>query len=521
MPAFRFAVPGLCVACAFLAAAPAARAELVFELNGLNGTDQNSVNARAGFRRAADLWSELFTDDVTVRLDVDFRNLGSGILGQAGSQFEEYSLGQVQGALAGDATGTRDATAAASALALGTAIDFRTDLGASRALGIDNNNTRNNQFVRVNRANARALGLLAGDAAGSDASITFNSSFGFDFDRSDGIGSGLFDFVGVAAHEIGHALGFVSGNGIIDATTQNLDGFAILSTLDLFRYSDASLAAAGSDGIDVSTVTGDGNLPYLSIDGGLTRFENSLFETGSSNGSGRQGSHWRDNLGLGIMDPTAARGELVDITGLDVAAFDVIGYDLRVAAVPEPGTWALDRLRRLPASPPAAAGGAPRFDARACDGTGGDHERSKHVAGTADALGRRRSRSGLLTGWTVVGGIPTTTGTPAPPRPGLPMSATLLLPLALIAPSDRFKNHDVDNSRTAPCTNCGNYFQGKCDWIGAGVGSSGERYPDGRLECERRSSGAGRPAATDDDLRLRFRHARKSPRRCRNGRVAS
>ena len=41
---------------------------------------------------------------------------------------------------------------------------------------------------------------------------------------------------------------------------------------------------------------------------------------------------------LGVMDPTRSSGELTPITGLDIQAFDVIGWNLTDAVVPEPGT---------------------------------------------------------------------------------------------------------------------------------------------------------------------------------------
>jgi hypothetical protein len=63
-----------------------------------------------------------------------------------------------------------------------------------------------------------------------------------------------------------------------------------------------------------------------------------LFATGIVFGDGRQASHWKDDLGIGIMDPTAARGERLDISVPDLRAFDVLGY---TAAVPEPATGIL------------------------------------------------------------------------------------------------------------------------------------------------------------------------------------
>ena len=54
-------------------------------------------------------------------------------------------------------------------------------------------------------------------------------------------------------------------------------------------------------------------------------------------GDGRQASHWKDNLGLGVMDPTAATGETLVAGPNDFIAFDAIGWDL----VPEPSAMML------------------------------------------------------------------------------------------------------------------------------------------------------------------------------------
>jgi hypothetical protein len=83
-------------------------------------------------------------------------------------------------------------------------------------------------------------------------------------------------------------------------------------------------------------LSADTRAKYFSIDGGATL--GPQFATGLNFGDGRQASHWKDGLGIGIMDPTAAPGELLAISQNDILALDTIGWDV---AVPEPGTIVL------------------------------------------------------------------------------------------------------------------------------------------------------------------------------------
>jgi hypothetical protein len=92
-----------------------------------------------------------------------------------------------------------------------------------------------NKFVLAS-AQAKALGLISGKNTAYDGYIGFGNGSKYDYNRSDGISAGYFDFVGLAMHEIDHVLGHFSGIG---------DGYA--TAFDLFRCSNGgpSFATTG------------------------------------------------------------------------------------------------------------------------------------------------------------------------------------------------------------------------------------------------------------------------------------
>lgn len=302
----------------------AAGGNLGFVLNNTGGAAVGT-QAYAAFEQAADLWAYLLGDTINITLDIGFSTLGPGILGSAGSTTAIVSYSALKDALAADATSAEDATAVAN-LPEGNSLSFEYQ-NVNGVQVTDNNGSGNNSFLAIKTANAKALGITT-DANGSainpssDASITFSTSFTWDFDPSDGINAGAQDFVGVAFHEIGHALGFTSGVDLVDiyhgsgpGGPLNLDPYAVFNTLDLFRYDSP-------DQLDF----GYGGTSYFSLDGGTTNL--ATFSTGRNQGDGQQASHWKDGLGIGIMDPTAnPSGNANNPTNLDLLALDVIGYD--------------------------------------------------------------------------------------------------------------------------------------------------------------------------------------------------
>jgi hypothetical protein len=336
-------------------------------LAGNQGGAQQTLGQQVvdGFATAGDRWSAIFNDNIQLNIDINFGPLGNGVLGGTTAQSAVVSYNTVRTGLINDAKSFYDTVATANLQPTGS-LDFLTNQRSGGTVIRSNSADTYTKFLDVNRANLKAIDVIAANDAGLDANITFTDftdygapypappNIGWDFDPGDGITANRIDFVGVATHEIGHALGFTSGVDTMDYVsdpsgpakpptdlnggspgTPDISTFAVFSVLDFFRYSSASLAEGSQPASGAVLDLAYGGTPYFSIDAGATNL--ATYATGSYNGDGRQASHWKDNLGLGIMDPTTGLGELTAITPLDIRAIDVIGYDL----VPEPGSLAV------------------------------------------------------------------------------------------------------------------------------------------------------------------------------------
>lgn len=310
-------------------------AQLTFTSNSTGVTA-----ADLALQEAMDLWSAEFLDDITINLNVQFSNIGIGSLATSTSATQVASFVEFSSAIGTDATSADDATMF-NGLPTGTTFSVYINQ-TSEALGsnhelpyVDDNGGLNNQSVRLTTANAKALGLRSGDDGLLDAAIIFNSSFAWDYDRSDGITNGALDFVGIALHEIGHVMGFESGVDVLDANsggTSSDDEFDFVGSLDFLRFSEESELA----GADIDW-TADDRSKFFSIDGGASAAADGLshWSTGVNHGDGEQASHWNGQLVGGIMNPTTTSGAFGMISAFDVQAFDVIGYDKSFSTVPE------------------------------------------------------------------------------------------------------------------------------------------------------------------------------------------
>lgn len=289
--------------------------------------------ALAAFNRAAQEWEARLSDAITITIDADLGSLDPGIIGSTGSVILQADYTTIRDAVVTDAEDETDDTIVAS---LPTAAQFQATIPTSPARTLSGN-------VLVTKANAKALGFEDLDAAfgTSDAEITFSTNFSFDFDRSDGVTAGTMDFQTVAAHEIGHALGFFS---IVDSVNA---GATLIrpNTLDLFRFADGTAndpaTAANFMTFARNLVPGvaavndeiHGTQPELAMSTGLA---NSSFP----GTDGRQASHFKaDELTgnfIGLMDPTLAFGQFYGPQETDFRTLDLIGYEVAPAPVPEP-----------------------------------------------------------------------------------------------------------------------------------------------------------------------------------------
>ena len=183
----------------------------------------------------------------------------------------------------------------------GTNIGYAGCLGSAGDITLINSNVRNCTAIGVGSYGGA---VVAGLLTMRNSTITGNTAFGdHPTNTTASYGGGA----------------FVYGVDILDINSPPYNGpfsanqFTFVNSLDLLRYSALSKASGVID------FTADTRAKYFSIDGGTTAGPG--FSTGRNFGDGQQNSHWKDSLGLGIMDPTAGIGELLAIGAIGCVLF--------------------------------------------------------------------------------------------------------------------------------------------------------------------------------------------------------
>ena len=186
-----------------VALASTASAGFVININAGSGLSGNAA-ALAAFDRAAQQYESIFFDDITVTIDADFLNFNDvNVIGSTSSVTLSTDFDTIRNAIVADGVVDGDGIVAF----LPTAGQFSAFVPQGFVIS---------GAMAATKANLKALGFAglddpvsAGGFGLTDATINFNTQFSFDFDNSDGVGAAMVDFETVAAHEIGHALGFV------------------------------------------------------------------------------------------------------------------------------------------------------------------------------------------------------------------------------------------------------------------------------------------------------------------------
>jgi hypothetical protein len=318
-----------------------------------------TVQQMIGFEIAGRVWAAYLTDNVTINLQVGVSSsLSSNVIGGALPGIRsQASYSDFYSRLRTDAKSTDDRTAINNLQGTST---YANSWFCTWSMSNDANGYGfNYQSTQLNltRANAKALGISPDSTSTTsttalDGYIVFSNlanartaagtpvTWSYDFTRQNTQASNSLDFLSTAIHEIGHVLGFTSGvdapgwlntsmiNTNFTAYEQSLSQRAQnANPLDFFRYSQET---DGYGAIDLA-IGGTSNAyfsKYFSIDGGTTAI--AKYSAGTNlalQGDGSQASHWQAGTNA-MMAPTLKTGTRAAISGIDLKAFDVIGWDL-------------------------------------------------------------------------------------------------------------------------------------------------------------------------------------------------
>ena len=286
-------------------------AGMTFVINWDNSTRNAPLNFRPGVKAAVHYFLNTFASPITITLNVGWgevagQRMSAGALGESETNIYQYSYSQLYGA-----TGAQAAAAPTN-----------TDL-QSAALSLPNPSLNQNGPISgsphywVSSADAKALNLpLPSGATSPDGWVGFGSRFSWWFGPGTGTqGSGQYDFVSVAEHEISEVMGRISllGASINDGGTIVTNSY---DNLDLFRYSSAGTRQLAG-----------GQSAYLSFDGGATSLL--YFNTTSGGDWGDwQSSGPNAAPGPDAYDAFSSSGTPDLVSAIDAREMNVLGYTL-------------------------------------------------------------------------------------------------------------------------------------------------------------------------------------------------
>jgi Ca2+-binding RTX toxin-like protein len=272
--------------------------------------DASVASAPAGFKdvvgQVVQYFQSHFTDPITVTINVGYGEVGgwtlsSSALGSSQTYISSFSYSQIVNALTADAKTIDDQSAVASLPAIDP--------------------TGGKYWVST--AEGKALGLLS-NGAGLDGNIGFSSQSGiFDYNNTDGVGSGQYDFYAAVAHELTEVLGRILVTGA------SVGGSASYVPLDLFHFSSAGVR------------TYSGSTPgYFSTDNGTTSLNTFNTSSGGDHGD------WAGAT-IDAFNAYGSSGVVSPISIADLASLDVIGWNAgsgSLSTTPSPSVSSLPDL---------------------------------------------------------------------------------------------------------------------------------------------------------------------------------
>ena len=252
--------------------------------------DSSVSSAPTGFTAvvtaAANYLASQYSDAVTINISVGYGDvngtaLGSNALGQSLTYLTSVGYTSLANALKADAKTATDTSAVASLPA-----------GAPGTMW-------------TTAAEAKALGLSSATGTSTDGYCGFSSSLPFDYNNSDGVTGGTYDFYGVVLHEFTEVMGRMLLAGATIGTISNS-----YAAYDLFHFA--------SPGVHTYAASTPG---YFSVDNGTTSLN--AFNTTAGGDAG----DWASSAGNDAADAFANSGVVNAFRMPDLIALDTIGWD--------------------------------------------------------------------------------------------------------------------------------------------------------------------------------------------------